>query len=192
MSDEDLDLPREFIIPEPMSPGYDPDLDDEEEDEAPLNENQLALEPCNTVDRHPSAGIFYGDVPDYDDTELHKNPWKPFKSGEDFQQAARFVEAGTPKIHINRHFNEGGCKNPGQLSFSSGKTLYQQIAWMEKSCPPGRPQLSVIVRVVRGSSTAGIFFLACNTYFASNAIEIRWSLSQFVRLPARVSGFSTR
>jgi hypothetical protein len=88
VSDEDLDLPREFIIPEPMSPGYDPDLDDEEEDEAPLNENQLALEPCNTVEKHTSAGISYGDVPDYDTTELHKNPWMPFKSADDFQQAA--------------------------------------------------------------------------------------------------------
>jgi hypothetical protein len=129
----ELAFPEDYLIPPGNPGGYDSPTEDA--NDAPLNETQLAEEPLNIVVEHETAGRAYGDVPNYDSTELHANPWAPFKSADDFQQADRFVQAATPKTHINSHFNEGGCKNPQDYSYSSGKTLWDQIDRMEERLP---------------------------------------------------------
>jgi len=70
---------------------------------------------------HSKVGRTFGDNPDYNEfRDLINNPWQHFYCAEDFKQAISFVEAHYPKSQIDHHFNEGGCKIPGHLSYTSG------------------------------------------------------------------------
>ncbi|KAF8535950.1 hypothetical protein BDD12DRAFT_891369 [Trichophaea hybrida] len=115
-----------IYVPRPLSPMGD--IDDDEE---------------NTTTYHPTAGRVHGDVENYEHWHgLKQDPWRPFITPEEFLQARRFVESHTSKNHIRRHFNEGGCKNPEQFSYTSGQTLFKNLSEMEERLPRWQGKIS--------------------------------------------------
>ncbi|KAF8541851.1 hypothetical protein BDD12DRAFT_877663 [Trichophaea hybrida] len=112
------------------------DIDDDDDDQ-----NQPDDE--NTTTYHPTAGRVHGDVENYEHWHgLKQDPWRPFITPEEFLQARRFVESHTSKNHMRRHFKEGGCRNPEQFSYTSGKTLYKKLSEMEERLPRWQEKIS--------------------------------------------------
>jgi hypothetical protein len=125
---EDDGLYRHF--PKPQSPAQESDMEEADPGESPMDKEHLDIEV------NPMAGRTFCDDPDYNDfRDIINNPWQPFYCPEDFKQAIRFVEAHYPKSHIDRHFNEGGCKIPEYFSYTSGWTMYNQIYTMDNQLP---------------------------------------------------------
>jgi len=128
---EDHSLHRR--VAQPHSPAQASDTEEANPGETPMDKE------IPEIEVHPTAGRTFGDDPDYNEfQDLIDNPWQPFYCAEDFKQAIRFVEAHYPKLQIDCHFNEGGCKIPEHFSYTSGWTMYNQIYRMDNQLPKWR------------------------------------------------------
>jgi hypothetical protein len=137
----DGDFDANVLVPQPM-PAAEELEEVENDDEAPVNieapvDNHDRPDSTSTIEKHPYAGWPCGLDPNYASvpTRMIDDPWQPFKSQHDFQQACRFVDAGVSRTAIDRHFNEGGCLNEAEYSYNTGYLMYQRIAEMEENLP---------------------------------------------------------
>jgi hypothetical protein len=137
-----------------LVPPYMPAAEElEEVEDAPVDNNRASPQPdsTSTVEKHPYAGWPCGIDPDYALVlaRMINDPWHPFKSQYDFQQAARFVDAGVSRTAIDRHFNEGACLNQAEFSYDTGYLMYQRIAEMEENLPQWTQSKATIKGVTR-------------------------------------------
>jgi hypothetical protein len=140
--DEEFD--SNVLVPQPMPAAKeleevqnDDEKDDEDgNDDAPVH-NHDQPDSTSTIEEHQYAGWPCAVDPNYAlvPARMIDDPWQPFKSQHDFQQASRFLDAGVSRTAIDRHFNEGGCLNEAEYSYDTGYLMYQRIAEMEENLP---------------------------------------------------------
>jgi hypothetical protein len=137
------------LVPQPMPAAEE--LEEVENDEDAPVDNHDRPDSTSTVEKHPYAGWPCGPDPDYASvpTRMIDDPWHPFKSRHDFQQACRFVDAGVSRNAIDRHFNEGGCLNEAEYSYNTGYLMYQRITEMEENLPQWTQSTATIDGITR-------------------------------------------